>query len=66
MKYLVLDTYPAIAIPLEALANGAHELKFLESGEYTATGKQYHYADKQQVDGVIVNSSEILPPKGTK
>lgn len=66
MKYLVLDTYPAVAIPLEALANGAHELKFLESGEYTQQGKRYHYADKQQIDGVVINSAEILPPKEPK
>lgn len=62
MKYLVLDTLPAVAIPLDALANGAHELKFLdrdyENGEYV-----YRYGDSQRVTGTIVNSSEIQAPK---
>ena len=62
MKYLVLDTHPKVAIPLEAFAAGAHELKFLDS-DWKENQRVYYYADSQRVSGEIVNSSEIQPPK---
>lgn len=60
MKYLVLSTVPAIAIPLEALAAG---LKFLNYDYDTEGNRVYRYADNQRVTGEIVNSSEIQPPE---
>lgn len=62
MKYLVLDTHPKVAIPLEAIAAGAHELKFLDL-DWKENQHVYYYADSQRVSGEIVDSSEIQPPK---
>ena len=65
MKYLVLNTTPVVAIPLDALASGAHELKFLDY-EWVGNVRVYRYDDKRRIEGEIVNQSEILQPAEEK
>lgn len=59
MKYLVLDgIYPAVAIPLEALAV-AGDIKFLES-TYVENKKVFWPFSDRHVEGRIVDESEFL------